>query len=474
MLRILLLAGFSLAAASDAPTEIILGLTEGFLSEKSDLKDCIKTSKHEVVDVESALKDLEKRDAADVLAGLRKLSDALKKFPIALQDCKALDADVKRVLMALRAMHSPHQFLYHVGKDLVVNHAAIYKEISAAMKDHKTGKFEDFGIQIGRALHKIIVGAREKFQEFVKLHNKSYSSSSEWEARLATFADNLQTVYHVQQAEEGSAQYSHLSPFADLSPDEFSERHGLLGLENFLVQADENVEILYTAVPSSLDWVEKGAVNPVKNQGACGSCWAFSTVANIEGAGFVETGKLVSLSEQELVDCDTNGDHGCKGGLPSNAYQDMIKNNLGLELESMYPYAGRNGACAVKKRQEIAFIQGWKRISTDEAQIAAALVQYGPLSIGLNAGPMQWYMGGIAHPFKLLCNPKKIDHGVAIVGFGTEGRRNYWKVRNSWGTSWGEEGYYRIVRGVGACGLNSMVTTATGITFKQSSDSIVV
>eukprot|EP00930_Biecheleria_cincta_P071237 TRINITY_DN58751_c0_g1_i1.p1 TRINITY_DN58751_c0_g1~~TRINITY_DN58751_c0_g1_i1.p1 ORF type:complete len:475 (-),score=113.42 TRINITY_DN58751_c0_g1_i1:169-1593(-) len=473
MFRILLLAGLGLAAASDESREIILGLTEGFLSEKGDVRDCMKTTEHTVEDVESAVHDLEKKDAADVLAGLRKLSHALKEFPEALRDCKALGADVERVVMALRAIHSPHQFLYHVGKDLIVNHAAIYKEISAAVQDHKAKKFEDFGKQIGLALHKIIIGDQEKFQEFVKLHNKNYSSASEWEARLRTFVDNLKTVYQVQQAEEGSATYSHLSPFADLNPDEFSQRHGLLSPENFA--ASENVEILDTTdLPSSIDWVEKGAVNPVKNQGACGSCWAFSTVANIEGAGFVSTGKLVSLSEQELVDCDHNGDHGCKGGLPSNAFQDMIKNGLGLEPESAYPYTGRDGACTVKQAKEVAFIKGFKQISTDEDQMAAALVQYGPLSIGLNAGPMQWYMGGVAHPFKLLCNPKRIDHGVAIVGYGVEGTKKYWKIRNSWGTSWGEQGYYRIIRGVAACGLNSMVTTATGIQFKQNSDSIVV
>eukprot|EP00931_Biecheleriopsis_adriatica_P078734 TRINITY_DN52156_c0_g1_i1.p1 TRINITY_DN52156_c0_g1~~TRINITY_DN52156_c0_g1_i1.p1 ORF type:complete len:491 (-),score=131.68 TRINITY_DN52156_c0_g1_i1:151-1572(-) len=473
MLRILLgLVGLGLAAASAESRDIILGLAEGFLSEKSDdLKDCLQKTNHTVEDIESAVKDIKKKDAVDVLAGLRELSDALKELPVALQDCKALDADVKRVLTALRAMHSPHQFLYHVGKDLIVNHASIHQEISAAMEDHKAKRFEDFGIHIGLALHKIIIGSKDKFHEFVKLHNKTYSSDSEWEARLALFVENLKTIYHVQQADEGNAHYSHLSPFADLSPEEFSQRHGLLA-ENFV--ADENVEILDTAdLPSSIDWVEKGAVNPVKNQGTCGSCWAFSTVANIEGAGFVTTGKLVSLSEQELVDCDKNGDHGCQGGLPANAFQDMIKNSLGLELETKYPYKGRNGACAAQAPQEVAFIKGYKQISTDEDQIAAALVQHGPLSIGLNAGPMQWYMGGIAHPFKLLCNPKKIDHGVAIVGFGAEGSKKYWKIRNSWGTSWGEQGYYRIIRGVGACGMNSMVTTATGISFKTS-DSIVV
>merc|ERR1712232_715158 len=117
------------------------------------------------------------------------------------------------------------------------------------------------------------------------------------------------------------------------------------------------VELLEaTDLPDSFDWRSKGAVNAVKNQAQCGSCWAFATVANIEGAGFVATGKLVSLSEQELVDCDKDtGDEGCQGGLPSNAYKDMIQKKLGLETESDYPYAGRNGQCKAQVSEEKVF-----------------------------------------------------------------------------------------------------------------------
>merc|ERR1712083_1121866 len=189
----------------------------------------------------------------------------------------------------------------------------------------------------------------------------------------------------------------------------------------------------------SFDWRQKGAVNAVKDQKQCGSCWAFSTVANIEGVNFVKTQKLLSLSEQELVDCDKKSDQGCQGGLPSNAFQFLISSKTGLEAESKYPYTARDGSCRVQKADE--------------------LVQYGPLSIGINAGPMQWYRGGIADPWSILCNPKSLDHGVAIVGFGSESKP-YWVIRNSWGASWGEEGYYRIVRGQGKCGLNTDVTTA--------------
>jgi len=271
----------------------------------------------------------------------------------------------------------------------------------------------------------------------------------------------------------GSATYSHLTPFADVSTEEFSARHGFKASVRDLTEAAPLAGVANTSgLPTSFDWREKGAVNPVKNQAQCGSCWAFATVANIEGVGFVENNKLISLSEQELVDCDKKtGDQGCQGGLPTNAYQDMIKNKIGLETEAAYPYTASDGVCKAVPASEKAFISGYLSISKDEDQIAAALVKYGPLAIGINAGPMQWYHGGVANPWKLLCNPKSLDHGVAIVGFGVDGK-NYWTIRNSWGPSWGEKGYYRIVRGTGACGLNTDVSTATGITFKG--DAVVV
>merc|ERR1711920_380985 len=144
------------------------------------------------------------------------------------------------------------------------------------------------------------------------------------------------------------------------------------------------------------------------------------------------------------------------------------------ETESDYPYTAKDGKCKAKTSSEKAFIGGWIQVSTDEDQIAAALMKYGPLAICINAGPMQFYKGGIAHPWKRVCNPKRLDHGVAIVGFGVDAGVKYWKIRNSWGTGWGEEGYYRIIRGTGACRLNTMVTTATKVKFQGIDTEIVV
>jgi len=312
----------------------------------------------------------------------------------------------------------------------------------------------------------------ELFNEFAKTFNKTYRSVEQRAARLAVFAENLLHIEHLKLAEEGSASYSYLTPFADLSPTEFSKRLGFRASD--WTPSTTTPTLNAAALPASFDWREKGAVNEVKNQEQCGSCWAFATVANIEGAAFIATNKLVSLSEQELVDCDkATGDQGCSGGLPSNAFKDMIQNKIGLESESAYPYHAQDGQCKAASSSEVAFIGGWQAISTDEDQIAAALMQYGPLAIGINAGPMQFYRGGISKPWKILCNPKSLDHGVAIVGFGEESGTKYWTIRNSWGPSWGEKGYYRIIRGTGACGVNTMVATATNVQLKASAELVV-
>lgn len=297
-----------------------------------------------------------------------------------------------------------------------------------------------------------------QFQDFAAAMGRIYTSTEERERRFAVFVENLGHIAKMQVL-DAEANYTHLSPFADWTVEEFSARNTL---KPQVPDASNAISLNTSGLPDSIDWVAKGAVNAVKNQGSCGSCWAFSTVANIEGVNFVKTQKLVSLSEQELVDCDKtgpDGDQGCQGGLPSNAFKFLIANKAGLEAEGKYPYSGKDGTCQAQKSDELIFISSWKQIASDEAQMAAALVQYGPLSIGINAGPMQWYMGGIADPWTILCNPKSIDHGVAIVGYGSTPKA-YWTIRNSWGASWGEKGYYRIVRGVNKCGLTTMPTTA--------------
>jgi C1A family cysteine protease len=261
-----------------------------------------------------------------------------------------------------------------------------------------------------------------------------------------------------------------MTPFADKTEEEFSALNTLQVTKQTLKEHEKMAaqekklsfkKINPRSLPTSFDWREKGAVTDVKNQEQCGSCWAFATVAATEGVNFMTNGKLESLSEQELVSCDSV-DQGCNGGLPSNAFSYMAKNAVGFELESDYPYTAADGTCKAKSSLEKVFLDkasnGYKAISQDEDEIAQALMDDGPLAIGINATPMQFYSGGISNPW--ICNPKALDHGVAIVAFGEDSGTKYWTIKNSWGSSWGEKGYYRIVRGKGKCGVNQMVTAA--------------
>jgi len=267
------------------------------------------------------------------------------------------------------------------------------------------------------------------------------------------------TIKMLQEAEEGTATYG-VTQFADLTVEEFRKNYlsPVWPQEHPVSMMQADLSNLQDA-PASFDWRDHGAVTPVKNQGQCGSCWSFSTTGNVEGQWQIKKGKLISLSEQELVDCD-KVDQGCEGGLPSQAYQQIIKLG-GLVTESNYPYTAADGkTCNFKKNNVVVYINGSVALPTDENQLASWLAANGPISIGINANAMQWYTGGVSKPLSFLCNPKNLDHGVLIVGYGTDGSTPYWIVKNSWGTTWGESGYYRVKRGSGTCGLNQMATSA--------------
>jgi cathepsin F len=261
-----------------------------------------------------------------------------------------------------------------------------------------------------------------------------------------------------------------VNQFTDLSEDEFRKTY----LTGMIPEDYKNAPMLDSVrdqiakmdtknIPTEWDWRAKGAVTAVKNQGQCGSCWSFSATGNIEGQNFLATGNLTSLSEEQLCDCDTV-DQGCNGGLPSNAYQYVMKAG-GIDTEASYPYTaggGQTGSCQFDPANIGAKVANWTALPTNEDQLAAWLYTNGPISIGINAGWMQTYSHGVANP--LFCPASGIDHGVLIVGYGTQkgafGTENFWIIKNSWSASWGEEGFCRIVRGKAKCGLNTMCTSA--------------
>lgn len=257
-----------------------------------------------------------------------------------------------------------------------------------------------------------------------------------------------------------------VNKFADLTEKEFAKMYTspMAPVRDPSVPvAREYSEEQLKDLPKSFDWREKGAVTPVKNQGFCGSCWAFSATGNIEGQWFLAGNGLVDLSEQHLVDCDhecmeyegeESCDSGCNGGLMPNAFNYVMKNG-GIATQKGYPYTGRDGQCNYDPSTVGAKVKNWTMISQNETQMAKYLVENGPIAIAAAAAPWQFYFGGV---FYLPCGTN-LDHGIIITGYDVEkdifGRTMpYWIIKNSWGSNWGINGYIYVERGVGRCGVN--------------------
>lgn len=353
----------------------------------------------------------------------------------------------------------------HQGQDVHVVTKKVLKEEEEAATQHFTPLLDNASSQ--RSLKKL--QSHHSFKAFVKKYERDYENRVEYEHRFSIFKQNMKKVQFLRETEQGTGVYG-ASQFADLTEQEFKQRLGLTPgkfdhVKGSFSDSDlPDADIPDVPLPKEFDWRSKGAVTPVKNQGACGSCWAFSVTGNVEGQWQIQKGQLLSLSEQELVDCDRL-DNGCNGGLPENAYK-AIKKLGGLETEKDYKYDGMDEKCHFDKTKVKATIDGGVAISKNETEMAQWLLKNGPISIGINANAMQFYMGGVSHPWKFLCPDSGIDHGVLIVGFGEhkypifKEEMPFWIVKNSWGTGWGEQGYYRVFRGDGTCGVNQMTSSA--------------
>ena len=303
----------------------------------------------------------------------------------------------------------------------------------------------------------------QQFQKFIKKYNKKYESVNEYLARYEVFRRNVMTTI-----KESNASYkTGITKFSDLTHQEFAKIYLNLNYDAMaMVNFEPTTVKISNAAPSSYDWRNQGRVSAVKDQGSCGSCWAFATVANLEGLYAANKGTIKTFSEQMLVDCDTS-DSGCNGGLMEYSFT-WLKKNGGIMYESDYAYKGTKSTCKSDSSKYADFkVTGYKKLGSswstwsavDEDEIKEFLYQTGPLAIALNADPLQTYTGGILDLTSTKCPSSGINHAVTLVGYGTESSTDYWIIKNSWGKSWGESGYFRIRRGNGTCGVNCYITT---------------
>lgn len=312
------------------------------------------------------------------------------------------------------------------------------------------------------AYEPVLSVAKEEWELFKITYNKNYENIVEEKFRMKIFMENkLKIIEHNKLYAQNKTSYemetNHLS---DMLTEEVVAT--MQGLQVQMDGMDENSGSTFIPpnddipLPPSVDWRLKGVVTRVKYQGGCGSCWAFSATGAMEGQHARKTGRLESLSEQNLVDC-CHRCHGCGGGLMQSAFRCVLEEG-GIESEFEYPYTAHDGVCKYEKRRAVATVTGWVNIPRTELALLQAVAVVGPISVGIDASSsFMHYRSGVYYDPE--CSPAHLNHGVLVVGYGTENGMDYWLVKNSWGSHWGDEGYIKMARNKSnMCGIASLAS----------------
>jgi len=300
-----------------------------------------------------------------------------------------------------------------------------------------------------------------------------FESKAEEEMRLRIFVQNVQRVKALNAKYEPLTHFM-INAFAHLTEEEFTNTRLTPGLGEALqkMKREQDRPTLDfskpgDAIPTSYDWRTRNppVVTAVKDQGNCGSCWAFATTGNVEGQWALAGNSLVSLSEQNLVDCCTECwhpevcDNGCEGGLMANTFTCVIKQG-GVDTEASYPYVALDGFCKFKAANVGASIDDFGFVQQDAAQIAAAVYSHGPIAVAVDAGSWSFYKSGV---YVGPCTSTNLNHAVLIVGYGVHvvnPPKNYWLIKNSWNVTWGEKGYMKLIRNADECGIEEYPITS--------------